>query len=376
MKTLVIGDPHFKYKKVKESEEYVTNIVNIAIKHQPTFIVILGDVLDTHEIVRVQPHKLVTRFLKELSDVAHTYVLIGNHDYINNSQFLTDNHIFNPFKEWNNVTIVDKVLYRDIEDKTFVFVPYVPKGKFIDALDTLIQEGETWELADCIFAHQEFRGCKNTDTFKSKSGDVWDSDYPLVISGHIHIAQNLGENIKYPGSSMQHFHHEPHKKYVWIVEWGDDPKITKISVGMKQKKLLKMDLSDLENLSDLATKDGKFFGSLDLRINLTGTSAEFKNFKTSDAYSDLVKKGVTFSYELKTDYIAKGLDNTTKMDVRYDTVLQEIVSGKSEFVKREYKVLFGDLGEHEKQSEYIELNFISETEENSTHECSRTDEEL
>jgi len=364
MKTLVIGDPHFKYKKIKELEDYVKNIVSIAEKNRPTFIVILGDILDTHEIVRVQPHKLVTAFLKDLSNIAHTYVLIGNHDYINNSQFLTDNHIFNPFKEWSDLTIVDKVIYIDLDDKSFVFVPYVPKGMFIEALDTLIEKGQTWEFADCIFAHQEFRGCKKTDSFKSTSGDLWDEDYPLVISGHIHIAQNLGGNVKYPGSSLQHFHHEPHNKYVWVVEWKDpEPKITKINVGLKQKKLLNMTIQELNK------KEEKFFNDLfkpsglDLKINLLGTLAELKNFKTSDKCINLEKKGVLFSYELKTDYVVKGLDNATKLDVRYDTVFQEIVSAKSDFIKREYKFLFGDLGVSEKKDDYMELNFISEDED-------------
>jgi len=365
MKTLVIGDPHFKYKKIKESEEYVSNIVSIAKKNNPTFIVLLGDILDTHEIVRVQPHKLVTQFLRELSAIAHTYVLIGNHDYINNGQYLTDNHIFNPFKEWSNLTIVDKVIYTELEDKSFVFVPYVPKGKFVDALDTLIEEGQTWELADCIFAHQEFRGCKTTDTFKSSSGDVWEEGYPLVISGHIHIAQNLGDNIKYPGSSMQHFHHEPHNKYVWMVEWRDtEPKIKKISVGLKQKKLLSM------SIQELVDKEKNFFDDLlkppglDLKINVVGNSAEVKNFKTGEKHKDLEKRGVTFSYELKSDYVTKGLYHTSKSDVRYDTVFQEIVLSKSDFVKREYELLFGELGNVEQ--DYIELNFISEEESESS----------
>ena len=39
-------------------------------------------------------------------------LLVGNHDYINNQQFLTNNHWMNAMKDWNNVTIIDKVIKR------------------------------------------------------------------------------------------------------------------------------------------------------------------------------------------------------------------------------------------------------------------------
>jgi DNA repair exonuclease SbcCD nuclease subunit len=367
MKALVIGDPHFKYNSdASESEEYVKKIISIAQKHTPLFIVVLGDVLDTHEIVRVQPHKLAESLLEGLSNVAHTYVLMGNHDYINNSQFLTDNHVFGPFKKWPNLTIVDKVIGDAIEDKYFVFVPYVPSGKFSDALDTLVKDGETWEFADCIFAHQEFRGCRPRmadDKYKSKTGDVWDEDFPLIISGHIHKAQNVGKNIMYPGNSFQHSYKETCNKYVWIVQWEEEieePRITKISTGMKKKKIVSMSLEDLKE------KDDRFFeeqSKFNLRINLIGTTAEFNNFRTSKLYNKLTASGTIFSYELpkekESNKCGVVLSGAKKSDVSYDRVLHDIVLSKSNLIKHEYEQLFGKLDTKEKN--YIEIEFVSES---------------
>lgn len=372
MKALVIGDPHFKHNTdVSESEEYVENILKIASKYSPTFIVLLGDILDTHEIVRVQPHNLAEKFIEGLSDIAHTYVLIGNHDYINNSQFLTTNHIFGPFKKWSNLTIVDQTIGVHIEERYFVFVPYVPVGRFQEALDTIVKDGETWEFADCIFAHQEFKGCKprNKDnTFKSKVGDVWNEDYPLIISGHIHKAQNVGNNIKYPGNSQQHSYLENANKSVWIVEWLEDtddeimtePKITKISTGIKKKKAIDMNASDIK---DKLVSDFDEYGSYHLQINLAGTTAEFNNFKSSKLYSSLVSNGVIFSYDLKTAQNIKTpnavLSGASRSDVSYSKVFHGLVSAKnSPLVKQQYEKLFGPLEDVEEDC--IEINYVEE----------------
>ncbi len=383
MKALVIGDPHFKHNSdVSESEEYVTKIISIAREHDPTFIVVLGDILDTHEIVRVQPHNLAEKFIEGLSEIAHTYVLIGNHDYINNSQFLTTNHIFGPFKKWSNLTIVDTVKEVYIEEKYFVFVPYVPPGRFLEALNTLVTPDatETWELADCIFAHQEFKGCKprNKDnTFKSKVGDVWDEDYPLVISGHIHKAQNVGKNIKYPGNSLQNSYLENPNKCVLIVEWPEDtedtegePKFTKISTGMKKKKSIDMNVSEIKEKGLEYFKDDSDSDNYHLQINLIGTTAEFNNFKTSELHAKLTAQGTVFSYEITATQKVKNTDvvlsGATRSEVSYDKVFQNLVFTKNELIKKQYEKLFGVLEPEEK--EYIEINFV-DSEEKDEEEC-------
>ena len=106
-----------------------------------------------------------------LSSYSTTYILVGNHDYISNTQFLTTNHWMNAMKEWKNVVIVDKVIQQNINDLSFVFVPYVFPGRFQEALNTIHIDGIN--KISCIFAHQEFKGCK-LGAILSDIGDVWD----------------------------------------------------------------------------------------------------------------------------------------------------------------------------------------------------------
>ena len=88
---LAIGDPHFKVGNVAESEQMTDNLIKLALNIKPTFIVDLGDTLHRHETIHVSPLMRAENMLKQLSEIAPTYLLIGNHDRPNNSNFLTMN---------------------------------------------------------------------------------------------------------------------------------------------------------------------------------------------------------------------------------------------------------------------------------------------
>ena len=134
---LVIGDPHFKVGNVQESEEMVKKLIELAKEKKPTFIVCLGDILHRHETIHVSPLMRAEEMIRLLSEISPTFLIIGNHDRPNNSNYLTNEHPFNAMKKWNNTYIVDKVVDTTIKNKRFLFVPYVPPGKFMDALNTI-----------------------------------------------------------------------------------------------------------------------------------------------------------------------------------------------------------------------------------------------
>ena len=77
---IVIGDIHFRPQYVKEGECFIEKCINACKEKEPTFIVIMGDTLHTHETVKIQAHKLAINLFKELKKIAPLIVLIGNHD--------------------------------------------------------------------------------------------------------------------------------------------------------------------------------------------------------------------------------------------------------------------------------------------------------
>ena len=195
MTFLLIGDPHFKTDNAIESEqfcketiEYVRNSKEIEI------VVIMGDILDTHEKIHTLPFCRAVNFILELSRLKKTFLLIGNHDRMSNNDFLSEEHPFIGINN-DNLSVVDKVLvYND-----YIFVPYVPPGRFKEALNTINYD---YKKATAIFAHQEFKGAK-MGAIISEKGDIWEKELPPVFSGHIHDFQIL-ENIVYIGTPFQH----------------------------------------------------------------------------------------------------------------------------------------------------------------------------
>ena len=187
---LFIGDPHFQVNNITEVDLFLQKITTLAKQKQPDLIIIAGDLLHTHERLHTIALNKAYDLVNNMRNIAKTYVLVGNHDYIQNQQFLTKNHWMNALKEWCNTIIVDKVISETINGQKFVFIPYVSPGRFQEALETF---PEKWTDATCIFAHQEFFGCK-MGAIISVEGDKWPLDYPMVISGHIHSRQMPQKN--------------------------------------------------------------------------------------------------------------------------------------------------------------------------------------
>ena len=94
MNFLLIGDPHFKNDNAYESNQLIEEIYKLIKKNNYDKIIILGDILDTHEKINLRPFLKATEFIINLSKITKTYVLIGNHDRRNNNIFLTEEHPF------------------------------------------------------------------------------------------------------------------------------------------------------------------------------------------------------------------------------------------------------------------------------------------
>ena len=284
-KILAIGDPHFKINNLADIDTYIQNVCDIIKREGIDLVIILGDLLHTHEKV----HSLVLNkaydFIRCTRDLARTVVLVGNHDYINNSQFLSENHWMNAMKEWSNVDIVDKGLVIDAAVGKIVLCPYVAPGRFEEALDIIDPD---WKNAAYIFAHQEMYGCK-MGAIISADGDKWETDYPMLVCGHIHNKQTLQPNLFYTGSSIQHAFGESHDKTVSIFGNLDQERID-LSLNMKGKRIIATHLDSIDCLKLPQTND-------DLRLNIAGTADDFKTFKKTSTYKDLKDSNIKIVFK-------------------------------------------------------------------------------
>jgi UDP-2,3-diacylglucosamine pyrophosphatase LpxH len=351
---LIIGDTHFRSKHLSEGEAFVQRVLEIAIQKSPTAIVLLGDILDTHETAKVQPFKLACRFIEDLSGIAPTYVLMGNHDLMNQSQFCTDNHFFNPLKKWENVFIVDVPQVAFIGDHKVVLCPYVPPGRFVEALELL---DDNFRTADCIFAHQEFKGADmssgdgGTKVPASSKGDDWDRSFPPVISGHIHKPHVLNGNIFYLGSAMQIAFDEEPNKCLNILRFNDattslsSDNFEKISLGLKGKITLNYSFEELREF------DESLADTYYLKLKITGEQQQFRHFKTSELYKSLVNKGVKITFELNDSRTVDASVTKRTTPLTFRQALKEMVRDSNEKVQNAYKEVFEEDPEEPSENE-------------------------
>jgi DNA repair exonuclease SbcCD nuclease subunit len=316
---ICIGDPHFQVNNIPEVELFMDKLDKLILETKPDFCVVLGDLLHTHERLHTVPLNKAYEFIDRLRQKAKTYVLVGNHDMTNNGQYLNENHWLNGMKEWENTIIVDKVVRYKIDEKNFVFVPYVPPGRFIEALDTI---GDVWKQADCIFAHQEFAGCK-MGAIVSVEGDKWPLDYPQVVSGHIHSRQIPQPNIYYTGSAMQHAFGESEKNIIAHLCFNDiSYERNEIDLGLPRKKIVYMDVEHMDDYEVPQESVDK------IKITLSGSYDQFKALKKTKKYKKMLEKGLKVVFKPKK---LKRTKKETGQDGKETDVIDEVTTNNTEF---------------------------------------------
>ncbi len=303
MNLLIIGDTHFKTDNIEQVNEFIDKTIEYIKNKSYDFIILLGDILHTHERLHTIPlnkaHELILR-IKKLYPV---FVLVGNHDYINNQQFLSENHWMNALKYIDNIYIVDKSTKFSYGSFKFTLVPYVPNGSFLEALNSenslLTYEEDfvettqdfDWEESHLIFAHQEFKGCK-MGAIISENGDVWDENSPMVISGHIHSKQKPQKNILYTGSALPvAFGESEDNTILEVIMENNDVIYNEINLGLKQKKIIYLDVENIKTYDPEKNKDKI------LKICIKGSLDSFKTITKTKEYKNLIKKGIKIAFK-------------------------------------------------------------------------------
>ena len=287
---ICIGDVHFMIENIPEVDIFIEKMEQLIRDVKPNIIVILGDVLHTHERIHVTPLNRAYDFIRKMSLFTKTFVLVGNHDFENNQVYLSENHWMNGMKYWKNVTIVDKVHVYEVNKMKFIFSPYVFPGRFIEALNTCETD---WKDGKCIFAHQEFRGAKMGSIISSE-GDQWSLDYPQVVSGHIHSRQIIQDNIYYTGSAMQHAFGESEHNIIACLTFSCDTKkyqLREVDLKLPRKRILYKEVGDMDEFLINKTTEDK------IKITVNGSYEEFKAFKKTKKYKEILETGTKIIFK-------------------------------------------------------------------------------
>jgi DNA repair exonuclease SbcCD nuclease subunit len=359
-RVLVIGDPHFKVSNIRETNLMTERIVALAEERKPDLIVCLGDILDRHETIHVTPLVKATAFLHQLRLIAPLVAIIGNHDRPNNSTYLTDEHPFSGLKHWKNTTIVDQGADIRIKGHRFIFVPYVPPGRFLEAIKSFVtddpEDPDFLSNVTCVFAHQEFLGAK-MGAIRSEIGDPWPLNYPYVISGHIHDYDQLASNILYTGTPIQHAFGDRDDKTVSWVEWPDRaegpaqglqevnradleytqpciPTQERIDLGLPKKVIVHLSCTDIVNYQPPPNTQ--------LKIVVMGTSAEIKAAMKLTNIKTLISAGVKVVFrDVPSTKKADQVEPIKITKKKYTELLQHAIIADPPLVKIYQRIVTG-----------------------------------
>jgi len=286
VKVLTIGDVHIKVNNIPESLDMIERLVKLAKEKKPDFIVCLGDVLDRHSMIHVQCLMTAEKMTQKLSEIAPFFLIVGNHDRPNNSNFLTDEHPFNAMKRWENVTIVDNVIEYKIKDHRFIMAAYVPPSRFDEALNTI---DKPYENVTCYFGHQEILGAK-MGAIVSQCGDKWPLENNLLVCGHVHDYDHLQPNMIYTGTPVQHSFSDRSDKTISYFTFTSDntggPKWSQERIDLGMIKKITIYLTPEQVVNYIVPEDKI------VKLVVKGDESEIKTVAKLDKIQQLKKQGV------------------------------------------------------------------------------------
>ncbi len=325
LQILCIGDCHIRKNNLPDIETFLNELKQHLSEKKYDVIVIMGDTLHTHEMVHSPSFKMAYKYFKLVSSFAMTFILIGNHDYINNSQFLSTEHPFIMLNE-PNIMVVDTLKEFNKNSVKLLFCPYVPDGRFIEALKNSSNDFKTYDM---IFGHQLLNGAKMGAITASKI-EEWKEDYPLVVSGHIHGKQIVQDNLHYVGSCLQHSYGDSADKSISCYEVDfKDKSITyeEIYLDLPIKKII---YADEKTINECEEKIKTNLKNTRYKIVLTISQEVIRVFKKSSLYESLSKKAkISFRTDIqnKTTIIDNANENTTTTakKVNFHDILKELI---------------------------------------------------
>jgi DNA repair exonuclease SbcCD nuclease subunit len=324
MLILTIGDIHCKINNFTILDKLLIQILNLLNEKKYDFIVLLGDLLHNHEKINTLELNFILNFIKQLSLKIKVFILVGNHDMINNQEYLSSNNWMTLFQLFphDNIEIINKPL----EFGEYLFMPYVYSGRFIE---TLNESNIDWKNKKIIFAHQEISGCKYGGIVSTK--EKWDEKYPMLICGHIHDKQYIQKNLIYPGIPFTHNFGDSMDNT--LLEIKDDISFLEIKTNLPYKKNIFYNINDIIIHDDINLYSGDIN---QYKFVIRGNENEIKYFREKyKHYFNIQNIKITFKNE--SNNIVKKLDNN--FNKSFIEILNQKMMKQEKYIQELYNKL-------------------------------------
>lgn len=246
----VFGDIHLKRGETLRNQQICDAIIKAAKENPCDAIVCLGDTLDTFDRIDSSALCAASEMFHQLSAIAPTFILLGNHELPNNHETKHDIHPFIGLHAHPGIIVVNVPRFYMIKGLPFSFSPYYFPGR----LKEFAYVDPRVKTSRCLFCHQEMRGSK-MGAITSTEGDVWNDDDVFVCSGHIHEFSQLQPNILYVGASVQQGFGDSENRNAYLLHFTESS-FTYTSVPLDVEKFLLFHLK-VEDLPTFVVPAGK-----------------------------------------------------------------------------------------------------------------------
>jgi DNA repair exonuclease SbcCD nuclease subunit len=309
MKYIFVGDPHVKISNLEESQKLLDFVVSLYTP-QHEGLVLLGDLFDTHDIVRLRVIDFWLQNINKLSLFKNVFVLRGNHDqegsYEREESFSAVNLLNNVSP---NIVIIDKPTAHE----GLFFMPYKSKEKdFREMLPNLPKKFHT------LICHQTFDGSKYESGIWAPDAFSIDLPFKNIISGHLHSTQEFA-NVFYPGTAKWETRSDANlDKGVWEIDFGKDGFYTKKLLSTKDvvTPIIETIIKEGEDLPILPQNAKNY-------IELVGASKWIE--KTKEKYRGLASiKTTPKDTKLKLGTLKKGLNLEGYLDLYFESSIDKL----------------------------------------------------
>lgn len=334
-KIFLIGDTHIGLgypnsvdKWFKVHKEYFSDFLLPLLRREVSdgdIIVHLGDLFDNRNIIPINLLNYGMDIVEELSKIAPTHIIVGNHDLWSKSA--SEINTVRPFRYIPNVTIYNSPEVIEYNGLKILMMPFIEKR--LDQIKA-IEENKN---CDYLFCHSDLNGCKmHLTSVAHKNADKIDIEdfksFSKVRSGHIHLVQT-NKHFTFVGSIFQMDRNDTgDQKGIFVIDTKDGTEeFFPNNVSPVFRKFRVINEDDIDNLDEL--KDTKDYIDLAISNNLL-----ISNRKLRRKLEVMLEKGNFASVEYIDD-ITKELVDGEEINESSDVELDE--NGMEISVQLEYE---------------------------------------
>lgn len=314
MKILCIGDPHFKRDNSIETDILFREVEKTLKKEDYYATVVLGDTLDTFRKVDIDVLTRSIKFLRMITThCQELFILIGNHDRVNQIDFLSDVSPFYALKFWDHTHVIDSPLLFEKDGCKMLFVPYVYPGRFQESIQQYLEEMSNISL---VFSHQEFKGA----SFNSILSDAeeYPPSFPLNISGHIHSYQCIGKNLIYAGTPYQQNFGDYSTKYLLSVEILQQSKIivNPLEINYITKKTVSITDTQLRDYIPSTNEEER------IKLIISGNPKKIKRVLSLKKFNEII---YTIVISDNFNHFPKSQEDFSSVEIKTTTFREKLI---------------------------------------------------